>query len=250
MRRPAGTPPPLPAVSYVSVISFKDNPNKAEVRWVASYRLMEVPHMRNKSGYDRVVDNIMKLDELDVFFEEHKRRIEDPRLVGHSFTLDHQNQTQAHFTIQFGDDPIRVLDDGTQKVIESKKLAYTVTILDGTWRLPRDAAASNFMKGLIKAVWKTPRCRTYNCNKSRAEDAAATELASQAPSPDNDPRALAYEQIDELKATPEWKHEFQTFINKNSKEAIIQAMRRFPNVSDDVFEEALREFVAERVIED
>jgi hypothetical protein len=63
-------------------------------------------------------------------------------------------------------------------------------------------------------------------------------------------RNTVISQIQAFKALPEWKDAQQKFLKDRSKQAIIRALKEFPDVSDDVFHEALHEFISERVVDD
>ena len=208
---------------------------------------------RNKSGYDAVVDGIMKLPEIDGILTEYKERCNDPRLVGHSFEVM-GGQVTGRFTFQFGPTPTLVNTDG--KTVTDERKLKILTIRSGQtsvgeFRYPTDWFERAFMS-LVEEAWGS-RYKTYNCNKKESLSKAFFHLNTydgRFPKLGDEPQKSMAKQIEDISATDDWQEEKVNFLENQSKNAIIAAMNKFPDVADEVFVTAMEEFIAERVIED
>jgi hypothetical protein len=157
------------------------------------------------------------------------------------------------FTVQYGPDVLVENDvdlDATNVWRESvRDEAFSLTIVS-------QRSIFNFTRSFVREIWGTERCKTYNCKKlDRVNEELHDEVVRniRRDLPDDfmkTAQSIVIPQIQAIKNTPEWKEAQHEYLKDRSKQAIIRALKEFPDVSDDVFHEALHEFIAERVVDD
>jgi hypothetical protein len=216
--------------------------------------------MTRTSGYERVVDNIANLPETKAFIKEAVERFQSPKVLNLiNFDMANYSEREAGgrvtgvFTVQYGPDVLVENDvdlDATDYWRESvRDEAFSFSIIN-------QRSIYNFTRSFIEEIWGTERCKTYNCkNLDRVNEELHNEITRNIRSglPDDFmsvARNTVISQIQAFKALPEWKDAQQKFLKDRSKQAIIRALKEFPDVSDDVFHEALHEFISERVVDD
>jgi hypothetical protein len=196
------------------------------------------------SNYTRVIENVLSLQEVESFLEDFKSRIKNPKFINYEFEFKYNNIIQ-YFYFQIGDTPTRLDGSTDEEMKNSLCCKFTFEGHEPTVH----SYISIFLNRFIDQIWGTERCRTFNCKKDTVKNRCFNKLIEFVALSRYEREEFIQkvnEQIHAVKSTEAWKNDFQDFSNKQSKLAVIDAMRKFKDVSDDVFHEALHEFIEER----
>lgn len=118
-------------------------------------------------------------------------------------------------------------------------------------QFPVRSFAQTTSEDVENALWGTKGCPTYNCNKSNLQFNEALEnyLRARLVNEITQAQARLKQECKQYMDGPEFAELKKDFIGRSSIEAIKDAMKKFPYVSDQYFEQALHEFLTERIIE-
>ena len=217
-----------------------------------------------KSGYERVVNNLVNLPETKAFIEKAVERFQSPRVLdqvefdtanyGERNYEDHQ-VIVGLFTIQYGPD---ITIDNEVNLDATKIWRENVRNETYSFSVPSQESIGLFVRDFLNEVWSTKRCKTYNCkdlDRVRTNFRDEVIIRIRVLLPDRYEavgvaRDIVIPQIQAIKALPGWKEAYQEYMKNRSKLSIIRALKEFPDVSDDIFHEALHEFISERVVDD
>ena len=212
-----------------------------------------------KSGYAAIHENFMKLDEIGEFVALFFERVKTTKIVDYGFSVNSSSEDGVNHNLicQFG--------EFEEDTLPSEIAPWKISVGPDAVPVEELRAIRGFTKELFDKVWNTYQCKTYFCLKSKAWDGGDKGGDTDAYIEDSIRSIICSDkykeariavriqvkaQVREVMDSSEFKEARELFAVNSSKDAIIAAMRRFPNIADDVFQEALEEFLAERVIED
>jgi len=191
--------------------------------------------MAQRSGYSKVVSILRDLPETKEFEKHFTSELKHARIEVIEFDVNWKNEITQTFQIQFGTNPERNDDWLSEKTA-------------GDFFKFCSQPIKKFAEEILDSVWNTPRCRTFNCKRDKVEEKLICAISNEN-LVDSDRREELQKLVERCKESEDFLKAKRLFTERKSKNAIVDALKKFPDISDEVFQEALHEYLSERVVD-
>lgn len=205
------------------------------------------------SSYDRVLENLMKLPatvELLGDLAAGYNRMELVKVVGNT-SYSHRNQveeTHSRFHLKFN------CPSGLQLHFSTSSAEETPSLMLVVFNRFSDKSAKKFedaAQNVVDGVWKSKYCPTFNCKKDKVTERFIKRIKNDSMIPVD--AAAWVESLSLLKQATEQdgsKQEAEAeALRLKAQTDILQAMKPFKNVPDDLIRQVIDQYILSRILE-